>query len=425
MPEVGERKRFPNGAEGEWDGTGWAQAPERSLGGFAENVINSGVRFAKSINPITAVPNMLRLAKGVAEMTIPGVQSQDEVAAVKTPGAMGGMLKERYGGAQNIGDTFYNDPVGAAADISTVLGGGAGLLKATGTLPKLARAATIASDATNPLFLPAKAAKTALRGIGSGVVEATVRPPAEVKKQQHRRFEASRTIADNFLHSPEKASMLGKRATSKVDELAAASPATTTAKELTTFDKTLGSIDRQTLKNEDLDALASFAQQVEAENPGPLSMSRTVEIRRNENRLANAEHRAAGANMPTGERPVIGDAHKELASDASRIVHERVPGTEFQDDIARRMILAEGAVKAGRNRPHIMSKLMAAGALGGASAAGYGGYALPAVATYLAMDSPLAGTVMGSGLWKIGNAVGNDAALRAALMARLAQPERK
>lgn len=420
MPETGERKRFPNGKEGEWDGTGWVEAPPRSLGGFGENVVDSGARFLKSLNPATAVPGMLKLLKGVAEARYPGTQSPDEAAMMEVPGAMLDMAKQRYGGAQNIGDTLYNDPVGAAADVSTVLGGGAGVLKATGMAPKLARAATIASDVTNPMFLPAKAAKATLRGVGTGVVEATVRPPAEVKKQQRTRFEASRTIADNFLHSPEKASMLGKRATAKVDELAAASPATTSAQELTKFDKTLGAIDRQTLKNDDLDALAEFAAKVEAENPGPLNMSRTVEIKRNENRLSNAEHRAAQANTPGGERPILGDAHRELAGDASRIVHENVPGTEFQDDIARRMILAEGAVKAGRNRPHIMSKLMAAGALGGASMAGYGGYALPAVATYLALDSPLAGTVLGSGLNKVGDLVGSNAAIRAALAARLA-----
>ena len=38
------------------------------------------------------------------------------------------MVKGRYGSPAKVADTLYTDPVGAAADLSTGLSGGSGLL---------------------------------------------------------------------------------------------------------------------------------------------------------------------------------------------------------------------------------------------------------------------------------------------------------
>ena len=53
--------------------------------------------------------------------------------AVETANAIGGMYKDRYGSYEGIKRTFAEDPVGAAADLSTLLtGGGAAATKLSG-----------------------------------------------------------------------------------------------------------------------------------------------------------------------------------------------------------------------------------------------------------------------------------------------------
>ena len=70
--------------------------------------------------------------------------------AVQTANAIGGMYKDRYGSYEGIKRTFAEDPVGAAADLSTLLTGGgtaATKLGATQTGAALTRAGT----AINPM----------------------------------------------------------------------------------------------------------------------------------------------------------------------------------------------------------------------------------------------------------------------------------
>lgn len=81
--------------------------------------------------------------------------------AVQAAEAVGGMYKDRYGSYESLKRTLAEDPVGAAADLSTILSGGAaaaGTAGATGTAAGLTRAAT----ATNPLSVVTKPAQGAL-----------------------------------------------------------------------------------------------------------------------------------------------------------------------------------------------------------------------------------------------------------------------
>lgn len=90
--------------------------------------------------------------------------------AVQTANAIGGMYKDRYGSYEGIKRTFAEDPVGAAADLSTLLtGGGAAATKmgATQTGAALTRAGT----AINPMrpIAPIIEApvKLAAKGVGA------------------------------------------------------------------------------------------------------------------------------------------------------------------------------------------------------------------------------------------------------------------
>jgi hypothetical protein len=87
------------------------------------------------------------------------------------------MYRERYGGWDNFVKTIQTDPVGAMADISTVLSGGAGALRATGAAAgaagatgaagKLSQAGAVltkASQVTDPLRPAAKLVSPVIRG---------------------------------------------------------------------------------------------------------------------------------------------------------------------------------------------------------------------------------------------------------------------
>lgn len=123
--------------------------------------------------------------------------------AVQTANAIGGMYKDRYGSYEGIKRTFAEDPVGAAADLSTLLSGGGaaatkmGLTKTGATLSKTGAAINpmrpIAPVIEAPFKLAAKgvgavynaldpksaAYLTAVEGRGPEVLNA-LRQPSEI-----------------------------------------------------------------------------------------------------------------------------------------------------------------------------------------------------------------------------------------------------
>lgn len=80
--------------------------------------------------------------------------------------AVGQAMVERYGGAENVKRTVIQDPVGFLADVSTLLGGGAGL---TARIPSIARPLAVAAKATDPVRLAARAAAPVARGAGHAI----------------------------------------------------------------------------------------------------------------------------------------------------------------------------------------------------------------------------------------------------------------
>jgi len=156
------------------------QPESPSLGGFAHNVLTSGAGLLAGVgeailHPIQTVQNIGGTAVGglekVAGQNTENTQKFDNLV---------NFFKDRYGSIDNLEKTLYNDPVGVAADISTLFGG-AGLaakgLKVAADASKLGEVGNVlgktgsvlnkASDLTNPLTPVAK-------GIG-----ALVKPAAE------------------------------------------------------------------------------------------------------------------------------------------------------------------------------------------------------------------------------------------------------
>ena len=116
----------------------------RSLGGFAGNVIKSGYNTAKGVveavmHPLDTATTIADVGAGALQKALPqGVvdfinkfeyNPEAALRASKVANAVGGLYADRYGSVEGIKKTLYEDPVGAAADLSTILSLGAGAVR--------------------------------------------------------------------------------------------------------------------------------------------------------------------------------------------------------------------------------------------------------------------------------------------------------
>ncbi len=122
---------------------------EKSLGGFASNVVKSGAGVVSGLaqaitHPVDTAVALGKTALGGVEKLIPGEQGQEQ-----SFDAVVDFYKQRYGGIENLKKTFYEDPIGVLSDLSIILGGGGAALKGAGTVSKiggLSRTGQIVSD---------------------------------------------------------------------------------------------------------------------------------------------------------------------------------------------------------------------------------------------------------------------------------------
>ena len=159
----------------------WADVPGEAL----SNIPQSAGNFYGSVlnavaHPIDAAKGLVDLGAGALRNITPKALSDlidkanspeqqkaaEEASQIATQ--VGGMYKDRYGGVENIKKTLATDPVGVAADLSTVLGMGAGLAKQGTKIPAVAAKSQALADAlmagskyTNPLSVVAPVAKGA------------------------------------------------------------------------------------------------------------------------------------------------------------------------------------------------------------------------------------------------------------------------
>ena len=166
--------------------TSWRSDPtvkrERSwldtAGEAVQNIPESGLEFIRGIaeavtSPIETAGSLLDLAAGSLNRAMPAPVRNfinrldtDPAAtkrAVQTAQQVGGFYKQRYGSEEALKRSIAEDPVGVVADLSTLLSGGAGAVRAGGkavakvapsVAPKATRVAnamTRAAEATNPL----------------------------------------------------------------------------------------------------------------------------------------------------------------------------------------------------------------------------------------------------------------------------------
>jgi hypothetical protein len=170
----------PSNASSPPDQLSWSQVPGEALrntpasaGQFASNI------YEAVVNPIETLTAVGDLGAGTlragAQAILPAsafeyLDSFNNEAAQKagrTASAVGGFFGDRYGSEEGLKRAIATDPVGVAADLSTVLTGGAGIARASlGAGAKTARVLDKTARYTNPLTPVIGAVKGA--GIGAG-----------------------------------------------------------------------------------------------------------------------------------------------------------------------------------------------------------------------------------------------------------------
>ena len=113
----------------------------RSVGGFISNIGSSAGQLVGGLanmvmSPIDTASGILDIGAGALQNVLPKAlvdfinksETPEALAAgqraVNAANAAGGIFKDRYGSLDKIQNTLYTDPVGAAADISSLFTGG-------------------------------------------------------------------------------------------------------------------------------------------------------------------------------------------------------------------------------------------------------------------------------------------------------------
>lgn len=140
------------------------------IGETVSNIPASGAKFASDmaqpfIHPVDTLKNVGTLAIGGLNKIAPDVNTSGIVLpsdqkAEKAANATGEFFKDRYGGMENIKNTVKTDPVGAAADLASVLyGGGTVASKLPGVAGKIGNILQKSGSAVDPVNAAVKTAK--------------------------------------------------------------------------------------------------------------------------------------------------------------------------------------------------------------------------------------------------------------------------
>ena len=387
-----------------------ASPPEKSLGGFGRNVASSSGRLVQDfvdmvLNPVESVNSLAGLAVSLAHKIVPAPEGADTPALEgrdQMADALGQFLFDRYGSLEKMQETAYTDPAGMLADVSGVLSGGAGVALLTGQVasrvPKLTRfgrALVTTGEAMNkadPLHWPARGVSAGLGAAGTGIVEASWRPPAAVKKQQRRRGEVARTVRTEHIFTPKQAARKEREAAQAA--LAAARnapPGTTFSRSDLILDAELDAMKEARRRvghvPESTADVYETLGRVERDIPNlDLSPEDLLKLRRNMDRQSTAHFQAQNRPLPGTPGSMEGEAMAAVGNRA-RVRLRDVPGVGEASDRTRRLMLTEAAATAAADRPHALTRMAALA--GGAYHPGLG-------AAMLALDSPAVGSAAGS-----------------------------
>lgn len=138
-----------------------------SAGKFAEGMVQPVVAPVKTG---TALANLASgaIVKGAESVGLPVSGERLAEEDVQTFNAVANFYKDRYGTFDGFKKALQDDPVGVAADLSTVLGGG-GMAAKAGGLSKVSKVLSTASKFTDPVQLAAATVAAPIAGINKVV----------------------------------------------------------------------------------------------------------------------------------------------------------------------------------------------------------------------------------------------------------------
>jgi hypothetical protein len=396
------------------------KAEERSLSGFAGNVMSSGGKFIT--DTVKGIPGLAKMAgqAAVAHFNPEYKSFLTGQIAQGLPEAASGLAdaaKNRYGGTEQIKNTLYTDPVGVASDISTVLMPAKAGLKAGG-FTKLAKAVGAVSEATNPMRAMQPVAKAVEYGT-AGLVRPMLKPSKGLKLQQDAPLEIERAALTSGAVTERGAKAKQMAAAREADKAAAGATQSVPRERITAMPKSLDSIEDGLSHDSDLAALARVESDAVRSLPDNVNPSALLKKRRHVDRELNKAFRAEErGGAPTG---IAQAGQKEMLGNIRGSLREVAPDIRQADDKARRLGMVRSAIgEAGLRAGDVPmgAALLGAGALGagipGASVLGAGfglGRTFPQI--------PLAiGSVPVRGSAALATPAGRKAALLAALMGR-------
>ena len=109
------------------------------------------------LSPVQTAKDLTALGHSIINVARPGEQGNEELAR-----AVGNFFKDRYGGLDNIKETFATDPMGMLSDVSVIFTGGSML---PGKVGKISNIASVA----DPVNVATQGVKLASQGAGLAV----------------------------------------------------------------------------------------------------------------------------------------------------------------------------------------------------------------------------------------------------------------
>jgi hypothetical protein len=373
------------------------------------NLGESATRFVRDTyqtirHPIDTAKTFGDLAIGIAQKMLPADQASPAYAErEQLANAMGAYFADRYGSIEGFRKAATTDPIGVMADLSTILtSGGAGAVRLASAPARLSRVGRNVvkagellrktGDALNPLAVPALASGEIAQRLGTGIVEAGVRPPAAIKRQQNTPFESSRTIREQHIITPRQARDLETASAGRATRLAeqTGGPPFDRSQLLT---EALGEGIEDTAKRkgyvvESQDALIDLMARLERDLPPEFDASDLLGYRRFADRAATQAFKSQDALLPGSPVGVEGMAQQDWANTARRNLSRRSPAIAAESDNTRRLMLANAAMEAGAQRPHLLSKFASLGFTGAGNPVTGAGM--------LALDSPMMTAAIGA-----------------------------
>jgi hypothetical protein len=413
-------------------------AEEKSVGGFVQNLVSSGAKFAT--DTVEGVKNLAvlggRLARAQGNPTEAAKIGQDFIALVKNSPEVGkavfGALKDRYGSGQAILDTLYKDPVGVLADVSTVVGGVGGAAKGVSLAGRTAPVARIAPSLagrakdvadialaaerlTNPLTLPGRAAAGAADLASDAVITATVRPSAALRKTYGGSGKIARAIKNERVVSSELAERKLGKSVAEADKLISESNAPGIAREDLVVALEDAPLDTAGLRAQlgnpgAVDTVANRIDALEATMPETIPLDRAHALRREAGELAY--------EATTQSNSLEHQMNKALERALRKAIQDRVPEIGDIDARSRRLVAAKKALAAAEDRPSGLTNTLIGGAVGAGVGFGFPEGGLLSAAIMKGLDSPRAGSLVGNGINEAGRTLANPAVQRGALGAR-------